>query len=487
MSEQPNQPGDFLPALWRPPQIPDDTEADDGRAANGDSAAHTGDAGAPHTTSEGGDYPGSGGYPDGGGDRVLVDAPGEPRPRPGGLPAGTEQPDLPPPAADRHTADSHRTVPRARMAEGPAFEPLHLPTDGSRARRNGTSRDSAGAALPQSDTAQTKIGLWGSPASGKTTYLAALRHAVATSDGSCGRWTIYGRDPVSERLLVDFAHRLVQVQEFPEQTALGAKTSLQWDFEGDLAGSRYARRRPVLGRRAPRQSRFVLDLVDVSGEAFGYEPNMVPAHVVGDALEHLAQSHGLIYLFDPMTERDQRTAADYLDRTLMQLAGKIKREQGHRMVGRFLPHYVSVCVSKFDHPEMFQQARHSGLVNYGLDGIPRVPDEHAEEFFDSLCDGKFWKQRDERSYASAAYVRSQLRNYFHPARIHYFVSSSIGFWRPPGWDQAAGRPGSQFNPEDFANVRLTDGILKIRGPIYPINVIEPLVALQQRLTGRRWR
>src|SRR5215469_5993030 len=38
--------------------------------------------------------------------------------------------------------------------------------------------------------AETKIGLWGSPASGKTTYLAALRHAVSQSDSTSGRWNI---------------------------------------------------------------------------------------------------------------------------------------------------------------------------------------------------------------------------------------------------------------------------------------------------------
>jgi hypothetical protein len=334
---------------------------------------------------------------------------------------------------------------------------------------------------------QAKIGLWGSTGSGKTTYLAALRHAVSHPDPSSGKWVIYPLDSRSERMMTDFSHRLVQTRQFPEPTELGAISSLRWEFLGDLTGSRFVPRRR-LGRRVPTEARFVLDLIDVSGEAFGHAPadRNVPPHVVDGALDHLAQSQGLIYLFDPIAERHERTATDYLDRTLTQLAGKIRREEAHRMVGPHLPHYISVCVTKFDHPRLFQQARRAGLVNYGLDGMPRVLNEHAEAFFNALCNGDFWDERDEQSYASAAWVRRQLQTYFRPDRIRYYVSSSIGFRTPPGWDPAASkRPGWEFNPQDFANVHESNGVVRIRGPIHPINVLEPLVALHQRLTGRR--
>jgi GTPase SAR1 family protein len=438
----------------------------------------------------------------------------------GGLPS--MGPDVAPPASDQAAgpppADGRQPGAAAREADGQQPVADHTrpqpsrysPSTGSLARQDRASQDRASqdrasqdrasqdrasqdrasstAAPSASAAGQTKIGLWGSTGSGKTTFLAALRHAVSQEDRSSGKWVIYPLDDRSERMMTDFSHQLVQTQRFPEPTDLGAVYSLQWDFIGDLTGSRFAPKRRML-RRGPAASRFVLDLIDVSGEAFSHAPadrqTPVPPHVVERALEHLAQSQGLIYLFDPITERDRRAAADYLDRTLTQLAGKIRRETPERMVGPHLPHHVSVCITKFDHPRLFQQARRAGLVNYGPDGMPRVLDEHAEAFFQALCDGEFWDERDEKSFASASWVRNQLRNYFHPDRIHYFVCSSIGFRRPPGWDPAASkRPGFQFNPQDFANIHESNGEVRIRGPINPVNVLEPLIVLQQRLTGR---
>ena len=119
--------------------------------------------------------------------------------------------------------------------------------------------------------------------------------------------------------------------------------------------------------------------------------------------------------------------------------------------------------------------------------MPRVLDEHAEAFFDALCEGDFWGSQEEGSSASAAYVRDMLKNYFHPRRIKYFVTSSVGYWRPAGWDRdPASRPGFKFDPEDFHNLRTDqDGNERIRGVIHPINVLEPLISLQQRLAMRR--
>ena len=79
-----------------------------------------------------------------------------------------------------------------------------------------------------------------------------------------------------------------------------------------------------------------------------------------------------------------------------------------------------------------------------------------------------------------------MKNSFHPSRIRYFVTSSIGFWHPPGWNGDT----STFDPEFFANFNeIGDGKKRIKGPIHPINVLEPLIFLQQRLAragmGRR--
>ena len=102
------------------------------------------------------------------------------------------------------------------------------------------------------------------------------------------------------------------------------------------------------------------------------------------------------------------------------------------------------------------------------------------EFFDLLCTGKFWGEKYERGDRSARFVRNELRNAFDPAKIEYFVTSSIGFWIPPGWAGA----GSDFDPGDFANYhKVGQNEASIRGAISPINVLEPLIRLRQRISG----
>jgi hypothetical protein len=365
---------------------------------------------------------------------------------------------------------------------------------------NGVGRDGAGPGsrtldleddqTEAADMPPIKIGLWGPPSSGKTTYLAALRQAVLSADRSIGQWNIIPVGESSKKLLIDWSHRLVTDRMFPEPTDWDAAVSLKWLFLGDLAGSRYDHRR--FGRRRRLECRFLLDLVDVSGEAFGDHPDKdqvkaVPQWIKDRALDHLEDADGLIYLFDPITERDKQSASVYLNSTLTDLS---QRMLGH-IVGHQLPKEISVCVTKFDHPELFGLARRVGLVNYGLDGMPRVLDKDAERFFDLLCTEGVWGdgEHDEEGNASAKFVRLSLQKSFNPKKIEYYVTSSIGYRKPPGWNSGeAALPGYEFNPKGFNNIDMTkDGektIPKIRGPIRPINVLEPLISLHQRAAGR---
>jgi hypothetical protein len=331
-----------------------------------------------------------------------------------------------------------------------------------------------------------KISMWGSPNSGKTTYLAALDQATVRPDKSIGHWSIYPADTPSQQQLFKWSRRLVQDQEFPERTEVDESIPLKWLFAGDLTGSRYEQKRR--GRRpkpGESESSFLLDVVDVSGEAFSSAPEkiaQVPKEVMEEALKKLIEADGLIYLFDPVTERDSQEAADYMLRTLIALRGAMIGE----LVGGYLPKEISVCVTKFDHAQLFTQARRAGLVNYGPDGMPRVLDEHAEQFFESLCKGDFWGDHDGKAHPSAAYVRDQLKHFFLPDRIKYYVTSSIGFWKPPDWNpKTSSRPGFEFDPKNFENIENEpNGTKRIRGVIRPINVLEPLISLQQRLAAR---
>lgn len=377
---------------------------------------------------------------------------------------------------DPSLAESSRSAERTFERPPGSERPLRDEADNHQA---GFYTPEQEASVQRMERDAVKIGLWGSPGSGKTTFLAALRHAANDMNGQYGRWGIFPLNTLSSRLLVEFTHDLNQ-GNFPQATLPGATTELKWMFVGDLAKSRLAGGRRRLLRPGKAKSQFVLDLIDVSGKAFGYNPDAesVPPNVAQEALKHLSEARGLIYLFDPIGERDSRDSLDYVNRTIVELKELYARTG---QVGPHLPQHLSVCITKFDHPDVFKEARRNGFVNFGPDGMPRVLDQHAEAFFDLLCTGRFWSNRYEQGDRSARFVRNELRNAFDPRNIRYFVMSSIGFWKPPGWSAGS----SEFNPEDFSNYRRVRGNEpSIRGAISPINVLEPLIQLQQRLDRR---
>ena len=322
-----------------------------------------------------------------------------------------------------------------------------------------------------------KIGLWGSPGSGKTTYLASLPKALSSADQSIGKWAIWPKGPASAALLKQWNRRLTMEQLFPDPTQVGNVVNLAWRFVGDLTGSRYKR---GAFRRLPAKSEFDLDVIDVSGEIFGDSPT-ISQEKIDIALNHLVQAEGLIFLFDPITERDKHTAFEYMSSTLVELSLRIESEG--RRIGQHLPHYIAVCITKFDHEDVFTNACEAGLVNYGPDGIPRVIGDHAEEMFNAMCEGRFWPDRKD-SHGGALFVKEKLREYFQPSRIRYYATSSIGFKKTVGWDPKANRLGFQFDPDNYVNFDERDGTKRILGPIMPINVLEPLVELQMQITGR---
>src|SRR5947207_14861156 len=100
----------------------------------------------------------------------------------------------------------------------------------------------------------------------------------------------------SADLMVKFGQLLVQ-GSFPEATTLNAIVPLQWLFVGDVEKSRFDHR---LIKRGRLESKFLLDLVDVNGEAFADDPAeaKIPVPVSAQTIDHLTEAAGLIYLFD---------------------------------------------------------------------------------------------------------------------------------------------------------------------------------------------
>jgi hypothetical protein len=61
-----------------------------------------------------------------------------------------------------------------------------------------------------------------------------------------------------------------------------------------------------------------------------------------------------------------------------------------------------------------------------------------------------------------------LERYFRPERVSYYVTSAVGFM--------VNKRSRRFDPRDTQNVyRTISGAPLVRGPVHPINVVEPVL------------
>ncbi|WP_329262346.1 hypothetical protein OG223_45225 [Streptomyces sp. NBC_01478] len=317
---------------------------------------------------------------------------------------------------------------------------------------------------PQGEDAapdRMRIGLWGAPRSGKTTYLAALPiAALQFQRHGRGNWVMSGMTPDAGRFLSDSVHSLASERVFPQATT--DLNTMSWAFQGEEPGSGLMRR--------SREPSFVLETLDAPGES--YQPGH-PYHE--RVLDQLTKSQGLIYLFDPLgdAEKDNESLKFFYS-TLSELSTRV-RDSGGQHRGR-LPHHVSVCVAKFDHPDVFRPSVEAGWVTQDSVGsqLPRVPAEQSQGYFQWLC--------DEFRGATARLVRDGLANFFHPDRISYYATSAIGFRL---------NPQHIFDYRNYANVDTLGGQPRICTSPVPINVLEPLTDMERRIRtdrgGRRGR
>jgi len=322
-----------------------------------------------------------------------------------------------------------------------------------------------------------RIGLWGAPGSGKTTFLAALNAAMlhAQSSGN-GTWTVRGAGDADE-FLVRNTNILTIQRRFPPASQV--ITQMSWRFNGDLGNSRLAGRvRVPLG--GTRYVEFRLDLQDVPGGYYRYDAfggwgdagqgaglsEVDWEHIV----QHLARCDALVYLFDPVREARYGDSFEFFQGTLQRVARRA--DEWGRLRGPRLPHHLAVCVTKFDHPTVFHRAVKAGFVTQDSDDpmLPRVGHGHARQFFERVC--------KDLPGATAEFVKLAIETNFDAARVAYFVTSSVGFW--------VGQSG-RVDLEDCFNVNTVDGEEQIRGRVRPINVLEPLVWLQTKVSSAAGR
>jgi hypothetical protein len=316
---------------------------------------------------------------------------------------------------------------------------------------------------PNNEPYQHSIAMWGPPGSGKTTFLASL--SVALNRGGGQGWRIQGWDEGSEKQLIEMNSQLATERVFPRGT-IGIE-EYSWVLSGP---NRHARKK--LFRKTPQEDvRVRLDLVDAQGEIAGPKKQFAQR---SELIDGLVRSRGIVYIFDPMRESDDGDAFDHTFGMLVQLARRMDEENGWR--GTRLPHYVAVCITKFDAPPVLMTAQRMGLLVPSDDnhGFPRVPDYEARDLFERLC--------MVSGTGNAEMVINSLEQYFDPRRIRYFVTSAIGFY--------AGR-GGKFDGDDPNNLLLMEEIdhrlktkrTRIRGPVHPINVVEPIFWLIDQMIG----
>ena len=303
--------------------------------------------------------------------------------------------------------------------------------------------------------------MWGATASGKTTFLAALSLALAQAGGA---WNVAAADPASTNELIDMTRALHGLKTFPEATQ--GVSYLEWLLNGTVSET------VPKGRfRKETRSRPVsvgLSLVDPSGEGWrsANRGGVLQDEVVG----RLADSQGIIYVFDPIREFNQGDAYEHTIGVCMQLAGRLAGTPGFD--GR-LPHHVAVCVTKFDELLVYETARRLGLVATDpLDrfGFPRVPDDDAPELFGKLC--------EVSDSGDGDLIMQTLQQYFRPERVRFFVSSAIGFYADPRTGKFDSRDPQNMVPDSQA----PHGY-RIRGPVHPINVVEPVMWLSEQISG----
>jgi hypothetical protein len=337
------------------------------------------------------------------------------------------------------------------------------------------------APLPVIDN--MRVGLWGPPSSGKTTFLASLNIATNRWRGP-GHWIMNGADDNSSDFLTRSTDLLTRQNLFPSFTT--ASENLLFRFTGNEGQELGNGRRPAA---PPSRVAFELDVLDVPGERFNAERSAdrqesdrqevtlddeddgrvvdTRADADEELLRHLEICGGLVYLFDPVRDAQYGDAYQFFHRIIEKLSRRVFDQV--RYSGDHLPHYLALCVTKFDAPEVYENARRWGLTTYSEypPGLPYVPDTYAYEFFRQLC---------MTGHGTADLVHQALPKYFHPDRIGIFVTSAVGFYVGPG---------QRFRPNDYANVYRDNGKDRIKGGVYPINVLEPVVWLQNRLRYAR--
>lgn len=307
--------------------------------------------------------------------------------------------------------------------------------------------------------AESGIAMLGPTESGKSTFLCALKKALLEQDED---WMLFTRDAASQRVLEEMSSALVSEGDFPLPTS--AVNTIRWILGGTIERTERTGRRFNPVTTVKDRVEITLRLTDAPG-GLG-RADRVGLNERNELIKQLADSRGILYMFDPIREFTHGDAFQRTDSLLTELMGVVSQESDFN--GK-LPHHLAVCVTKLDDPRVFQTAHDLGMLipdDTNRWGFPRVHETDARALFHAL--GKISKSGDGEA------VPKLFERHFHPKRISYYVTSAVGFM--------VNKRTRFFDPRDTENVyRTASGAALVRGPVHPINVVEPVLWIVRRL------
>jgi len=307
--------------------------------------------------------------------------------------------------------------------------------------------------------AESGIAMLGPTESGKSTFLCALKKALLEQDED---WMLFTRDAASQRVLEEMSSALVSEGDFPLPTS--AVNTIRWILGGTIERTERTGRRFNPVTTVKDRVEITLRLTDAPG-GLG-RADRVGLNERNELIKQLADSRGILYMFDPIREFTHGDAFQRTDSLLTELMGVVSQESDFN--GK-LPHHLAVCVTKLDDPRVFRTAHDLGMLipdDTNRWGFPRVHETDARALFHAL--GKISKSGDGEA------VPKLFERHFHPKRISYYVTSAVGFM--------VNKRTRFFDPRDTENVyRTASGAALVRGPVHPINVVEPVLWIVRQL------
>lgn len=299
--------------------------------------------------------------------------------------------------------------------------------------------------------------MWGAPGTGKTTFLGVLD--IALHRGNYGL-TMTGANEASVDLLIEMTDTINGDREFPAATE--SIDTFKWDL--------FTVQSP---QSSAESSKITLKMTDPSGELMKSTERLNPNRK--KLIDEIVHSAGILFMFDPIREFERGDAFSTTNGLLKQLMGAYASNDKLTFRGR-LPHHVAVCITKFDEPRILETARALDILRrdprdpYGL---PFVQNSDARKLLDSLA--------HVSSSGDGEMTVNALNTHFYPERVQYFVTSAVGFYVDP--------KTKKFDIDDPQNlVKDKPGSTtkaRIRGPVRPINIVEPIMWLSERIAQSR--